>query len=208
MDYIISSLSDLTIPNGATNLVFEESVELPSGWKAELKDNVIYLLDANGKVQALYEKPVFEDTPSNEAVNNEAVNRTGSRDVKMNNPSKAQDSKTKGEDHKSDVLGKIGDYTICPDVLVTLAYSSVYSQYNYEIQIESFNDKQPKEVLDDISQYIEDYNRHIKDGVFFFESKVLYTEENFYEIAAATGYTIKEFEIISKSEDEQNIEKE
>jgi len=78
-----------------------------------------------------------------------------------------------------------------------------FSQYKYSLEVESFNDKHPKEVLDDISQYIEDYNRHIKDGVFLFESKVLYTEENFYEIAAATGYIIKEFKVLSDIKEEE-----
>lgn len=64
MDYVIQSLSALgTIPNGATDLVFEETVQLPLGWTAELRDNVIYLLDVSGKVQAQYEKPVYSDTP-------------------------------------------------------------------------------------------------------------------------------------------------
>ncbi|RYM35457.1 hypothetical protein ERX46_00255 [Brumimicrobium glaciale] len=81
-----------------------------------------------------------------------------------------------------------------------------FSQHKYAFEVESLNDKQPKEVFDDFSQHLEEYDKHIEDGVFFFESKIVYTEENFKEIAAATGYTIKEFKITSKREDEQNIE--
>lgn len=65
MDYLIQSVSALgNVPAGAEFLVFEEAVELPTGWKAELKDNVIFLLDIHGKIQAKYEKPVFSDTPA------------------------------------------------------------------------------------------------------------------------------------------------
>jgi len=80
-----------------------------------------------------------------------------------------------------------------------------YSQYNYEIQLESFNDKQPKEVLDDFSRYIEVISKHFNDGIFFFQSNVLYTEENFNEIAAVTGYNIQEFKITSQNEVDHEI---
>lgn len=64
MDYVIHSLEALeNIPNDANYLVFEETVELPQGWKAELKNNVIYLIDGRGEVQAQYEKPILTDAP-------------------------------------------------------------------------------------------------------------------------------------------------
>ena len=64
MDYIIQNQSALaSIPAGAQFLIFEEKAELPSGWTAQLIDNEILLKDANGNIQAKYEKPVFSDTP-------------------------------------------------------------------------------------------------------------------------------------------------
>lgn len=77
-----------------------------------------------------------------------------------------------------------------------------FSQYKYSFEVESLNDKSPKEVLKDFSQHIEESNKNIEEGVFFLESEVSYTEENFKEIAAATGYVIKNFNITSKREDE------
>lgn len=77
-----------------------------------------------------------------------------------------------------------------------------YSQHIYSFEIESLDNKDPKEVLKDFSQYLEEYNKHSEDGVFYFESKIVYTEENFKEIAAATGYEINAFKITSKKEDE------
>lgn len=84
--------------------------------------------------------------------------------------------------------------------------SVCYSQYKYEIKLVSLNGLHPKEVLTDIAKHTEVYSKHYDDRVFFFESKVLYTEENFNEIAAATGYTIKEFKIMDKKENGLNIE--
>lgn len=64
MDYIIQSESALSnIPNGAQFLVFEEKVELPNGWTAQLINNEIILKDQVGNIMAKYEKPVFKDTP-------------------------------------------------------------------------------------------------------------------------------------------------
>ncbi|HZH85736.1 MAG TPA: hypothetical protein VFD77_00370 [Brumimicrobium sp.] len=81
-----------------------------------------------------------------------------------------------------------------------------FSQHKYSFEVESLNNKAPQEVLEDFSQYLEDYNKEFVEGVFFFESKIVYTEENFKEVAAATGYTIKDFKITSRREAEQNIE--
>jgi hypothetical protein len=81
-----------------------------------------------------------------------------------------------------------------------------FSQHKYSFEVESINDKAPEEVLEDFSQYLDDYNKEYEEGVFFFESKTVYTEENFREVAAATGYAIKGFNITSRREVEQNIE--
>ena len=77
-----------------------------------------------------------------------------------------------------------------------------FSQHTYSFEVESLNDKDPKKVLEDFSQHIEEYDKHSKEGVFYFESKVIYTEENFKEVAAATGYTINGFKMTSKNEDQ------
>ena len=46
MDYVIHNREAIgDIPNNASHLVFEETIELPIGWKAELKDNIIYIKD-------------------------------------------------------------------------------------------------------------------------------------------------------------------
>jgi hypothetical protein len=64
MDYIIANINALgSIPNQATYLVFEEKVELPAGWFAVLNENVIYVMDNFNAVKAIYEKPLFSDTP-------------------------------------------------------------------------------------------------------------------------------------------------
>ena len=81
---------------------------------------------------------------------------------------------------------------------------SSYSQYKYEIQLESFNGNNQREVIIDIAEYLEDYERNHKDGVFFFKSKTRYTEEDFREIAAAAGYKIIDFKIVAKNEDEKS----
>lgn len=64
MDYIITSLNDLgSIPTGADYLIFEEEVELPSGWSATYQDSLILVKDGNNVVKLVYEKPKFHDTP-------------------------------------------------------------------------------------------------------------------------------------------------
>ena len=75
-----------------------------------------------------------------------------------------------------------------------------FSQHKYSFEVESLNNKAPQEVLEDFSQYLDDYNKEFVEGVFFFESKTVYTEENFKEVAAAAGYTIKKFNITSRKE--------
>lgn len=98
-------------------------------------------------------------------------------------------------------------YKLLLTIGILLISSLGYSQYNYKIELESLNNKEPKEVLDDISQHIEVCGNHFENGVFFFKSKTLYTESNFNEIASATGYTIKEFEIIPPNKSHREINK-
>lgn len=63
LDYIINSKNAFTgISSQAKKMVFQESVELPDSWTAELIDNVIVLKDQNGVVQAYYEKPLIHET--------------------------------------------------------------------------------------------------------------------------------------------------
>lgn len=64
LDYLISSKNSLgTIPPSAEWLIFEEQVELPNGWVAQIVGNTIEVKDANGQVQFIFEKPVFKDSP-------------------------------------------------------------------------------------------------------------------------------------------------
>jgi|GEM_PF-2059512 len=66
LNYIIQDRTALSAaPAGTDFMVFEETIELPAGWKAELAGKVILLKSADGKVQALYEKPDFyEQNPA------------------------------------------------------------------------------------------------------------------------------------------------
>jgi hypothetical protein len=64
MDYIIRNRAALgSIPISSKYLVFEEKVQLPVGWKAELRNNIIYIINQQGTIKALYEKPIFKDSP-------------------------------------------------------------------------------------------------------------------------------------------------
>jgi uncharacterized protein YneR len=103
MDYIIHNPQALgTIPTGSQFLVFEEQVELPRGWIAELKDNVIYLKDATGKVQAAYERPEFMDAPlSSNEINNFKIQGEGN--------SQRETNESSGLKHKT------GDYQLIQD---------------------------------------------------------------------------------------------
>ena len=104
MDYVIHSLSALgSIPSNASHLVFEETVELPLGWTAELKDNIILLRDIMGEIKALYEKPYLEDAPK--------------IDVSESNV-KSYERNSKTIDHVNNSLSQlksIGEYTIEQD---------------------------------------------------------------------------------------------
>ena len=64
MDYIIQNQAALgTIPATAQFLVFEEKVQLPSGWVASSIDDKIALKNGNGTVMAVFDRPFFYDTP-------------------------------------------------------------------------------------------------------------------------------------------------
>jgi hypothetical protein len=63
MDYIINNPQAIgTVPSGSEYLVFEETVRLPQGWLAKLEGNEIKIVDANGVLQAVYKKPIYNDT--------------------------------------------------------------------------------------------------------------------------------------------------
>jgi hypothetical protein len=73
MDYIIHDSSALnTIPNDAEFLVFEETIELPKGVRATLRNNTILLTDVTGKLIAVYEKPEILEAQK-QVFNNESV---------------------------------------------------------------------------------------------------------------------------------------
>ncbi|HZH86694.1 MAG TPA: hypothetical protein VFD77_05205 [Brumimicrobium sp.] len=72
-----------------------------------------------------------------------------------------------------------------------------YSQYQYSLEVSSFKGEHPKTVYDDFGKYLDIHTQSIKDSVFFFESKRLYTEDNFKEISEANGYTVKTFKLLS-----------
>lgn len=83
-----------------------------------------------------------------------------------------------------------------------------FSQHTYSLELNSYNGKHPKEVLDDISQHFDNYNRHITDEVIVFESKVPISNEKMTEIVEVSGYTIKEFKLVSTKEEELQKEQE
>lgn len=62
LDYVVNNRAAFdNMPQGATHLVFEETVELPNGWTATVEDNIIQLADASGDVQAWYSKPICHE---------------------------------------------------------------------------------------------------------------------------------------------------
>ncbi|PKR82302.1 hypothetical protein CW751_02930 [Brumimicrobium salinarum] len=81
-----------------------------------------------------------------------------------------------------------------------------FSQYTYSFEVSSFNNNSPKQVLSDFTQHIEESDQYIKEGVFYIDSKISYTEENFKEIASATGYTINRFKITTVRKDQDTEE--
>jgi hypothetical protein len=68
MDYLVSNLNALgSIPLGADFLVFEEKVQVPTGWTAILEGNTIIILNTSGIAKLVYEKPIFKDAPQLDA---------------------------------------------------------------------------------------------------------------------------------------------
>lgn len=65
LDYILKDNGVFSsMPPGAEYLVFEEQIDLPSGYSAVLKDNTVELLDAGGKAVAWFTRPaVYEQKP-------------------------------------------------------------------------------------------------------------------------------------------------
>ncbi len=76
-----------------------------------------------------------------------------------------------------------------------------YSQFNYSIKLSTLNGFHPKKVLNDISKKIDIYNKHYEQKAFYFESKVLLTEEQISKIISSEGYIIEEFKVISRKEE-------
>src|SRR5690554_587957 len=83
-----------------------------------------------------------------------------------------------------------------------------FSQHTYSLELNSYNGKHSKEVLDDISQHFDNYDRHNTHEVIVFESKVPISNEKMTEIAEVSAYTIKEFKLVSTKEEELQKEQE
>ncbi len=62
-DYIIKSADFLnSLPSNSQQLVFEETVTIPSGWTVELKNNIVLLSNSNNEVEAAYDFPKIYDS--------------------------------------------------------------------------------------------------------------------------------------------------
>ena len=73
-DYIINSSNFLSqVPANAEFLVFEETVELPSGWSAILNSNIVELHNSVGELVLKYDIPFLFDSPSNSNACRQAV---------------------------------------------------------------------------------------------------------------------------------------
>ncbi len=84
MDYIIQNLNALaTIPTGAEYLVFEEKVVLPNGWNATLTDENYILVTGTNGLKAVFNKPVFIESPSMHTyeVNGESHTHSGAERI-------------------------------------------------------------------------------------------------------------------------------
>jgi hypothetical protein len=81
-----------------------------------------------------------------------------------------------------------------------------YSQYNYEIKLLSLKSLHPKVVLNDIAKKTEIYNKRYDDDMFYFSSKIRFTEERFNEIVISAGYSLEEFKLIANKEEEKELE--
>jgi len=78
MEYVFNNAASLTqISSLAQFLVFEEKVILPSGWNAVLSNQSINITNENGLIVAIYERPVFYDTPQHNHVEGEHQQEPG-----------------------------------------------------------------------------------------------------------------------------------
>lgn len=82
-----------------------------------------------------------------------------------------------------------------------------FSQYEYSIEVEDFKNKNPKTVFDEVSHYLDDHSRYIKDGKFTFQSESLYSLEKINHIVNISGYSLKNFTILSTKEEEKLLER-
>jgi hypothetical protein len=64
-DYIIRSSEFINqIPASAEFLVFEETIELPEGWIATLRNKSVHIIDSDGLINASYDVPLLKDGSS------------------------------------------------------------------------------------------------------------------------------------------------
>jgi len=68
-----------------------------------------------------------------------------------------------------------------------------YSQYEYLLELDSFNGQDPKSAYSDITSGSDIYFRHIKGELLTFKSAILYSDYDINTIANSYGYTVKEF---------------
>ena len=62
-DYIIKSADFLnSLPANLQQLVFEETVTIPSGWTVKLKNNIVLLSNSNNEIEAAYDLPKIYDS--------------------------------------------------------------------------------------------------------------------------------------------------
>ena len=62
-DYIIKSADFLnSLPANLKQLVFEETVTIPSDWAVELKNNIVLLSNSNNEIEAAYDLPKIYDS--------------------------------------------------------------------------------------------------------------------------------------------------
>src|SRR5690554_1307756 len=68
-----------------------------------------------------------------------------------------------------------------------------YSQYEYLLELDSFNGQDPKSAYSDITSGSDIYFRHIKGELLTFKSAILYSDYDINTIANSYGYSVKEF---------------
>ncbi|MEX1190910.1 MAG: hypothetical protein WED10_11750 [Brumimicrobium sp.] len=85
--------------------------------------------------------------------------------------------------------------------LILLISTLGYSQYNYEVQLVSFNDMHPKEAFSIILKKLDYSSKQIIETRFRFESRYKYTEDKLRKIMEESGFELKSFTMT------KNIEK-